>query len=148
MVRSRGKPKEIEENANTTEEKQQEEQQEVEQEAPEEQPPPTKQWEFSEKRKASLVKARAKAKELREQLKIANPPTPKEKKPTKLEHQLAQLNAIKVEPVAVVEPAAAVDPKAQDVHSETGLRHLVNHEVTSGAKASIVRKGKLVHLVD
>ena len=87
MVRSRGNAVEIQEVPNTSEEIAQEDDNVStssleEQEVPEK---TKKQWDFSEKRKASLAKARGKAKELREQLKIANPSNPKEKKPTKLE---------------------------------------------------------------
>jgi hypothetical protein len=75
MVRSRGAAVESQEISNTSEEIAQESDNVStssleEQEIPEK---TKKQWDFSEKRKASLAKAREKAKELREQLKIANP---------------------------------------------------------------------------
>jgi hypothetical protein len=146
MVRSRGNAVEIQEVPNTSEEIAQEDDNVStssleEQEVPEK---TKKQWDFSEKRKASLEKARAKAKELREQLKIANPSKPKEKKPTKLEKKIEELKET---------PKAATPHTPADVQTTQVLPKVLPQVLPQvlpkpERTAGIIRQGKFMYLVD
>ena len=107
-----------------------------------------KQWEYTDARKASLAKARQKAKELREQLKIVT--KPKEKKPSKMEQQLAQLKqvdtAIPLTTTKFIEPETPVsdEPKPSDIW--LGRDFTDRSSVGMKLKPMIVRQGKLVYL--
>ena len=136
MARSRGKPEESTQAPKDTLEEPLEESETDSETVSEPKPEPAKtqkQWDFSEARRANLAKAREKAKLLREQLKIANPPTIKAKKKCKMEKKLEELSA---KPIVEDMP----EPKPSDVWLRQAEQPV--------PKSSFVRQGKFLYLVD
>ena len=152
MVRSRGKSTETVEKINRDDESEQEQEQDedghdevvsiITDKHRDDADVQQKKWEFSEARKTSLAKAREKAKQLREQLKIANPPKPKEKQPTKMEKQLEQLKRTN-EPTKASEsdPSPPYEPTPSDVW-------LRQAQQPAPSASKCVREGKFVYLMD
>ena len=102
-----------------------------------------KQWNFSEARKANLQKARDKAKLLREQLKIANPSTPKAKKQSKMEKKLEELKTQPTEPKPKpIEESPPIEPEPEP--SCVRLRP----DDQLAPNVNFVRKGKFLYVVD
>jgi len=116
-----------------------------------------KKWEFSEARQQSLAKARQKAKELREQLKMMNPPKVKERRLTKLEKELeeATSNVVDEPSFARSTPKEEAKPPPKEVERKEATPPLPKQQVEEKQvekqvekKSHIVRKGKLTYLVD
>ncbi len=127
-----------------------------------------KKWEFSEARQQSLVKARQKAKELREQLKMMNPPKVKERRLTKLEKELKEATSNVVDEPLTPKEERAKPPPPKEVEKEATPplpkqqveeKQVEEKQVEKPVeekqvekqvekKLHIVRKGKLTYLVD